>query len=56
MSKEFHIGRWPGRKLPILTMTEKGGNSHEVIATFKSEAAAAKFIEALRVGVYLDER
>lgn len=40
-----HIGKWPDRKRPILTVAR--GNVHEVIAYFRDDKAMETFCELL---------
>lgn len=46
---EYHIGHWPGRKLPMLTRHVVGSAESSVIARFVSDEAAETFMREMRV-------
>lgn len=41
---EYHIGHWPGRKMPMLTRHVVGTSESTVVARFVSDEAAEKFM------------
>ena len=45
---ELHIGHWPDRKQPLLTLYSSATNSHRVLARFVSDEAAEEFIGMIR--------
>lgn len=49
--KELIVSTWPHLKKPLLTAREVGGNHHEIIARFESEAAVRVFMHLVKNGV-----